>query len=115
MHPAEAHQIFDETLARSRKGDIDWRLKATKDEPRSVDFAAPASDGAHGVEIGSEHVDEYGTVYEFRVMGDDGLPLYEFALSARAEVQDAARTYEHFVELFTLAKQHARSRSGKSR
>jgi len=115
MHPAEAHQIFDETLARSRKGDIGWRLKGTKDEPKSVDFAAPASDGAHGVEIGSEHVEEYGTVYEFRVMGEDGLPLYEFALSAKAEVQDGVPTYEHFVELFTLATQHAKARSGKSR
>lgn len=115
MHPAEAHQIFDETLARSRKDAIDWRLKASRDEPKSVDFAAPASDGVHGVEIGSEHVEEYGTVYEFRVMGDDGLPLYEFALSAKTEVQGEGRTYEQFVELFNLAKHHAKSRSGKSR
>ena len=115
MHPVEAHQIFDETLARSRKGDIGWRLKATRDEPKSVDFAAPAADGAHGVEIGSEHVEDYGTVYEFRVLGDDGLPLYEFALSFHAQTQGEGKTYEGFVELFNLAKHQAKARSGKSR
>jgi hypothetical protein len=115
MHPAEAHQIFEETLARSRTGAIDWRLKSSRDEPRCLDFAAAATDGAHGVEIGSEDVEEYGTVYEFRVMDTKGGPLYEYALSFHAKTEGDGRTYEEFVELFTLAKNHAGARSGKSR
>ena len=85
MHPEEAHEIFAETLARSRQGTIEWRLKReSKAEPRCLDFAAPATDGAHGVEIGSEEVEDYGTVYEFRVMDEAGAPLYEHALSDHA-------------------------------
>jgi hypothetical protein len=115
MHPAEAHTIFEDTLKRSRKGAIDWRIKETKSAPAALEFEAPARDGAHGVEIGSEHVEDHGTVYEFRVVDDAGEPLYEFALSHHAAAQGDLRTYEEFVELFTLAKHHAASRSGRTR
>jgi len=115
MHPAEAHTIFENTLKRSRQGAIDWRIKETKATPAAVEFEALARDGAHGVEIGSEHVEDHGTVYEFRVVDDAGELLYEFALSHHAAAQGELRTYEEFVELFTLAKHHAKSRSGRSR
>ena len=115
MHPAEAHTIFEDTLQRSRQGAVDWRIKEAKSTTGAVEFEAPARDGAHGVEISSEHVEDYGTVYEFRVVDDAGELLYEFALSHHAAAQGELRTYEEFVELFTLAKHHAKSRSGKSR
>jgi hypothetical protein len=115
MHPAEAHTIFEDTLKRSRQGAIDWRIKETKSTPDAVDFEAPARDGAHGVEIGSVHVEEHGTVYEFRIVDDAGQPLYDFALSHHTAAPGDLRTYEEFVELFTLAKHHALSRSGRTR
>jgi hypothetical protein len=115
MNPLAAHALFGEILERSREGAIDWELKESKSTPPTVDFAAPATDGTHRVEIGSEHVEEYGTVYEFRVIDDTGAPVYEFALSHHATAQGEGRTYQEFVELFTLAKHRAAARSGKSR
>ena len=106
MKPAVAHALFVEILKRSRKGAIAWRLKKEKEVPRCVDFAAPARDG-HGVEIGSEHVEEHHTVYEFRVVDEAGSLLYEHALSLHTAVAEKSHTYEAFVELFTLAKNRA--------
>ena len=116
MHPAEAHRIFGDILKRTRQGVIDWRLKKeTKAEPKAVDFAAPATDGKHGVEIGSEHVEEHGTVYEFRVVDDAGDLLYEYALSHHTTAEGGGGTYEQFVELFQMARRHASAHSGKTR
>ena len=109
MKPAEAHELFGEILKRSRKGAIAWQLKKEKkEEPRCVDYAAPADDdGSHAVEIGSEHVEEHGVVYEFRVLDEAGMLLYEYALSLHTAVAEKSHTYEMFVELFTLAKNRA--------
>ena len=104
MHPQEAHRIFGEILQRTRNGILDWHLKKSKVEPKTIDFACPGAAGDHGVEIGSEHVDEYGTVYEFRVVDDAGEPLYEYALSHHAAAKGEDSSYKQFVELFTLAR-----------
>lgn len=117
MHPSEAHAILGEILERTRRGAIPWQKKRdtkTAEATRCVDYAAPATHGAHGVEIGAEKLEEHATVYEFRVVDDAGEPVYEYALSRQtAEEGEGRRFYEEFVELFTLAR-HIASGSSPS-
>jgi hypothetical protein len=115
MNPLEAHQIFGDVLERSRRGEVEWQLKEAKTNPQCLDFAAPAEDGAHGVEIGSEHVEDYGTVYEFRVVDETGTPLYEYGLSFHATDEGNGGTYQEFVELFSLAREHASAKEDRGR